>query len=369
MSEAWDEIRQWREYRPTPLVDLDGLAGALGVGRIYYKDESERLGLGSFKALGGAYGVLKFLQKELSRRAGKAISMESIRRGDCRDIVRGITVVAATDGNHGRSVAWGAQLFGCSCRIYVHSEVSRGRVEAIEEYGAEIVRIDGNYDESVRLADYEATANGWHMISDTSYEGYTEIPPYILAGYTVMAEEIAAELEGAGKPLPSHVFLQGGVGGLASAVCAHSWQSLGADRPRFIIAEPELAPCLLESCIRGAPATVDVIEETIMRGLSCGKASTLSWEIIGKAADDFLTLSESGIPDMMRLLARGAFGAPKIVAGETGVVGLAALAAVQRDEALSASLGLDENSVVLLFGTEGATDPEVYARIIDGASG
>lgn len=361
-AQAYAEITRWQDYQATELYDLNNLASELNVAQILYKDEGTRLGFGSFKALGGAYGVLKFLQHKLSANSGQSISMESIRRGEHRELATEFTVVTATDGHHGRSIAWGAQRFGCHCRIYIHSEVSKGRQQAMEELGATVIRIKGNYNDSVHLAASDAEEHGWHIVSDTSYEGYTEIPRHILAGYTVMAEEISIQL--IHHLQPSHIFLQGGVGGLASALCAYFWQHYGTQRPKVVVIEPDRAPCLMASAIAGKPTTVEVTEETIMAGLSCGEVSMLSWQILAAGTDDFLSIPDDQVPHMMARLAEGRHGDPCIIAGESAVAGLAALVAARQDAQISESLGLDSRSRILLIGTEGATDPEIYQAII-----
>lgn len=364
MAEAQREIRQWENYAPTALYSLKALADIAGAASVSYKDEGTRFGLGSFKALGGAYGLLKLLQSELSRKTGQLVSFEDIRNGQYAGLMSEITAVTATDGNHGRSVAWGAKMFGCKCRIYIHSEVSHGRQRAMEVLGAKVVRIAGNYDASVQRAAADADENGWHVVSDTSYEGYTVIPKYVLAGYSVMMDEVICQFEGV--PKPTHVFLQGGVGGLASAVCAFFWQKYGIDRPKIIVVEPDRAPCLFASAVAGKPMKVDVTEETIMAGLSCGEVSILSWEILRQGADGFVTIADDKIPNLMLYLASGQQGDPKIVAGESAVAGLGGLLAAARNKHVVSALGLSADSHILLIGTEGATDPELYQQIIDG---
>jgi len=361
-EQAYNEIRQWQDYQPTPLLSLCHIAEQLGVAELYYKDEGPRLGLGSFKALGGAYGVLQLLQQKLSEKVGTKVSFEDIRGGKYHKLTRELTVITATDGNHGRSVAWGAKLFGCSCRIYIHAEVSEERQKAMEELGAKVIRIKGNYDDSVDLAASESITHDWFIVSDTSYEGYTEIPRHIMAGYTVMVKEIISQL--GQKPLPTHILLQGGVGGLAGAVSACFWEEFSDKCPRIIIVEPDRAACLMASAIAGKATSVEVTEETIMAGLSCGKVSMLAWEIIDQAADDFLVIPDDTIPDMMRLLAKGYNDGNQIVAGESAVAGLAAILAAHQDKEKFEALGLNTESRVLLIGTEGATDPAIYNNIV-----
>ena len=363
--EAQREIATWPGYQATPLHRLSGLARRLGVAEVFYKDEGGRFGLGSFKALGGAYQVLCLLRREVGRRLGRAVSFAEIKSGEHRALTEAVTVVTATDGNHGRSVAWGAQMFGCPARIYIHAEVSRGRQEAMEAFGARVIRIDGNYDESVHQAAAEAEANGWFVVSDTSYEGYMELPRAVMEGYSVMAEEILAQLPD-GAP-PSHVFVQGGVGGIAGMVCGYFWDRLNERRPRFAVVEPDRAACLLESALAGRPTAIQIAEETVMAGLSCGEVSLLAWPILAAGADHFMALPDELVAPMMRLLAAGADGDPPVVAGESAVAGLAALVAARQSTDLSRILGLDDQSRVLLIGTEGATDPGIYREIVGRA--
>lgn len=361
-DKAYHVIRTWDGYIPTPLINLSGLANEVGLGGIYYKHEGPRFGLGSFKALGGAYSVLRLLSQEIEKATGEIPTDDDIAAGKYKNIAKGITVATATDGNHGRSVAWGAQKFGCPCFIYMHTEVSPGRAKAVENYGATVVWIDGNYDESVHKAAADAEANGWFIVSDTSYEGYTELPKNVMAGYTVMTAEIIQQL--ASKNLPSHVFVQGGVGGLAGAICAHLWQTMGDKRPHFIIVEPDRADCLYQSGVNGKPTVVHIEKETIMAGLSCGEISSLGWEILKGGTQDFMTITDDLIAPTMKLLAQGIGGDKPLVAGESAVAGLAgALAAIENTE-IAKALNLDRTSTILVFGTEGATDPEIYEAIV-----
>ncbi len=233
------EITAWDGYAPTPLVSLSAIAAEVGVGEILYKDEGPRFGLGSFKALGGSYAALRVLQREISKRLGKDVSLADIRHGKYADECAAITLVSASDGNHGRSLAWGCKRFGVPCRIYVHAEVSEGHALAMRGLGADVVRIEGDYDESVLLAKSEAEDNGWFVVSDTSWPSYSLPPRGVMCGYGVMVQEVCDALDQA----PTHVFLQGGVGGLAAGVIAALRQYWGEASPRPIIVEPELA-CL-----------------------------------------------------------------------------------------------------------------------------
>ena len=366
VTTATTEIRQWPNYASTALHRLDGLAQKLNVGAVYYKDESTRFGLGSFKALGGAYAVLCLLQKELSKTMQKEVTFDEIRSGSLKASAEKITVATATDGNHGRSVAWGAQQFGCQCIIYIHAEVSEGRKAAMEAFGATVTRVNGNYDVSVNEVASDAQDNGWFIVSDTSNPSYVDLPKNVVAGYAVFMEEVMESLAEDNHPdsALTHVFLQGGVGGLASAVCGFLWQKLGKNRPRFIVVEPNRADCLYQSAVSGQPIVVNITQETVMAGLSCGEVSYLAWKILDACVDDFMTITDELVAPVMVQLADGLAGADPIVAGESAVAGLSALMATEYRPELKLSLGLDANSRVLVIGTEGATDPDIYSRIV-----
>jgi diaminopropionate ammonia-lyase len=360
------EIGQWPGYEPTPLRSLDRLAGALGINAVLYKDESGRFGLGSFKALGGAYAVIRLLSDKLG------MSMADIRAGRGREAARAITVTTATDGNHGRSVAWGARRAGCRCRIYIHAKVSEGRARAMADLGAEVVRIDGDYDASVHLCARESEANGWVMVSDTSYDGYLDIPRQVMAGYATMATEALAQAAAqaasqGGGPI-THVFVQAGVGGLAAALAARVWMEAGtgpeARLPRFVVIESEHAACLMKSARRGVPATVKIRHETVMAGMSCGEVSLVAWEILRRATSDFVTISDGVVAPAMRMLASGAAGSGEIEAGECSVPGPVALIAACCNHDMRARMRLDAESRVLVIGSEGATDPAIYREIL-----
>ena len=364
---ALAEIQSWPGYSPTPLRALPGMARAAGIGELLYKDESGRFGLGSFKALGGAYAVYRYLVRELIARGVEApVSAAELMAGKHGSILSTLTVAGATDGNHGRAVAWGAQMFGCACVIFIHANVSSAREAAIASYGATVVRVDGNYDDSVERARVDARAHGWQVVSDTSYPGYEEVPREVMSGYTVMVDEILGALPDA-RP-PTHVFVQGGVGGLAAAVCAPLWWKYGASRPRLIIVEPENAACLYASAVAGRQVHIEGSLETVMAGLSCGEPSLVAWPLLSAGTHFFMHLDDDAALAAMRRLAAGEAGDVPIVGGESGVAGLAGLLAVCGDSEAARRLGLDEHARVLVFGTEGDTDAELYTRIV-GESG
>jgi diaminopropionate ammonia-lyase len=353
-EQAEREIRGWPGYGPTPLRRLEGVARELGLSTVAYKDESARFGLGAFKALGGAYGVWRVLQRaEGSRRegaSGREVATDSE-----------VTVTCATAGNHGRAVAWGAELFGCGCVVHLPRSVSPARATAIAEHGAEIVRYDASYDETVALAHRRADEEGWIMVSDTSRPGYTEIPRDVMQGYTVLVEEALRQMSDDGPP--THAFVQAGVGGLAAAVCAHLWETLGADRPIFVVVEPHSAACFYESARAGRRLTLATPIETLMSGLACAEPSLLAWEILDVGADFYLTIPDGAVVDEIRRLASPTV-CGGIVAGESGPAGLAALRSAAADPASRERLGLDGDARVLTIGTEGATDPDRWREIV-----
>lgn len=359
--EAIKSITSWPSYAPTNLHRLDDLTKDCGFGEIWYKDEATRFGLKSFKALGGAYAVARQLQDIIEAKTGAEPTITDILNGTYKDAISEIVVTCATDGNHGRSVAWGAQMFGCRCVIYIHRDVSEGRKQAMEAFGAEVIRIAGNYDESVRLADSEAKAKGRIIVSDTSYEGYMDVPKDVALGYTVMLSETVDQL---GGDIPTHVFIQGGVGGLASAVTGYFWDLWGEKRPRIVVVEPEQANCLQKSAQAGHPVTVEGDLDTLMAGLACGEVSLLGWQILSNGADDFVTMSENMVAPVMQFLARGYKSDAKIEAGESAVAGLGAAILASQDREMTAKLGLNDQSRILVIGTEGATDPEMYERLV-----
>jgi len=360
-EKALTTISSWPNYEASPLHLLQTMAKAADIAQIYYKDESTRFGLKSFKALGGAFAVTRFVQQHLAAINGTEPTMDELLSGQFKHQLKDVVVSCATDGNHGRSVAWGAQMFGCQCIIYIHRDVSPARQSAMEAYAAQVIRITGNYDESVRQAAADAKQFNRVIISDTSYEGYTEIPANVALGYTVMLAEIVQQLA---DEIPTHVFVQAGVGGLAAAVCGYFWDLWGAQRPRFVIVEPEQANCLQASAKAGKLTVIEGDLDTIMAGLACGEVSQIAWQILAQGADDFITLSEDAIaPSMIALQQNN----PSIEAGESAVAGLAACLAAAANAPWREALGLTQQSRVLVLGTEGATDPDLYQKLVFGA--
>jgi diaminopropionate ammonia-lyase len=362
LAQARKCISAWPDYAPTPLISLPGLAAALDIGAIYYKQEAERFGLRSFKPLGGAYAVQRCLMRALSEQLGRDVTPEQILNHDHGALASSITVTAATDGNHGRSVAWGARMFGCRCIIYINEAVSEARERAIAAYGAEVRRNPGSFDDAVRTAFESARREGWHIIPDTSDGDIVVAPRDVTQGYAVMAAEAIEQLpEGES---PSHMFLQAGVGGMAAAVCAEFWQAFDTNRPKTTIVEPEQCACWFASLTAGKPVAITGDVDSFMGGLACGEPSTLAWEILSIGANTAMTLNDAAAKSAMCLLAEGIGGDPCIVGGESGVAGLAGLVTCALDLDARRRLALNEHSHVILFGSEGATDEEMYRQVV-----
>ncbi|RUM22160.1 diaminopropionate ammonia-lyase [Rhizobium vallis] len=360
---AAEEVERHLSFRenhaPTPLVALPGLAREIGVAAIHVKDEGHRLGLGSFKALGGAYAVIRLVLEEAEQRLGRVVDMAELHSEEVRAIARGMTVACATDGNHGRSVAQGAQLVGARAAILVHTGVSNERVAAIARFGAEMIRVEGSYDDSVREAAWVAEAKGWTIVSDTSWPGYERIPGLVMQGYTALVREALKQMP---EP-PTHVFIQSGVGGIAAAVAGHLAIELGDLRPVFTVVDPARAACLFETARAGRPVTIAHGEPTVMAMLECYEPSLVAWRILSRAADAFMTVDEADATGIMNRLARPHSGDPAVVAGESGGVGLAAAVKAVADPAIRATLAIDQRSRIFVVNTEGATDPGKYEEI------
>ncbi|MEM7404939.1 MAG: diaminopropionate ammonia-lyase [Pseudomonadota bacterium] len=359
-ASARSEIETWPGYAPTPCVALPGLAAHLQLGALHYKDEGGRFGLGSFKALGGAYAVFRVLADAVRDATGDYPEAAALAAGALQEVTRSFTVCCATDGNHGRAVAWGAQQFGCQAVIFVHETVSEGRVEAMARYGAEVIRHPGNYDETVARAAEDAAANGWTVVSDTAWPGYMEIPRYVMHGYCLMCAEALRQL---GEP-PTHVLVPAGVGGVAAAVTAATWWAFHADRPRIIVVEPDNAACLMESAAAGELTALHGDIETVMAGLSCGEPSPLAWPVLHAGAHDFVAVSDAEAVEAMRTLANPVGDDAAVVSGESAASTIAVLEKALRAPSLRDALQLTGDSRVLAFGTEGDTDPVLYESLV-----
>lgn len=356
------QIRQRENYAVTPLHVLPALAAELGIGAVFIKDEGHRLGLGSFKALGGSYVVVRLVLEEASRQLGRAVDIAELQAPGVRAVAGSMTFSCATDGNHGRSVAQGAQLVGAQAAIFVHSGVSEERIAAIARFGATMIRAEGTYDDSVAEAARVSAEKGWSVVSDTSWPGYERIPGLVMQGYTALVAEALRQMP---EP-PTHVFVQVGVGGIAAAVAAHFALVLGEKRPVFVAVDPARAACMFESARAGEPIKAEVSEPTVMAMLDCYEPSLVAWRILSRVADAFMTVEDADAVAVMNRLARPAGHDPVVVAGESGGAGLAGLIAAAADPAIRGKLALDATSRVFVVNTEGATDPARYAELVHG---
>jgi len=362
-SRQW--LAGWKRLNTgaTPLYALPDLAAELGVAQLSVKDESVRSELGSFKALGAPIALVRLILRTFPE---QQFDPRGLLEGRYADLLGHFSVVSATDGNHGKGLAAAAQSIGCRCVIVLHANVSIEREQAIAAYGAQIVRIAGNYDESVEHAAELAASNGWTVVSDTSYEGYEVIPRDVMQGYGTIAAEIVEAT--AGQAPFTHVFLQGGVGGLAAGIVSYLWEHYGEQRPVFIMVEPEQADCLYQSAVLGRPARATGSVDSVMAGLACGETSPLAWRFLEPSVDYFMTVRDDQAVAAMRRLAAGSAGDIPLVAGESGVAGLAGLVQLVQGAGAAADLGLDSNARVLFISTEGATAPGVYAELLGEAA-
>ncbi len=317
-------------HGPTPLYSLPNLAARLGVGEIRVKDESQRFGFGAFKALGGVFAVHEYVAAHPEQGAAETV------------------FTTASSGNHGRSVALGAQSVGASCTIFLPRFTSAEKEAAIRARGAEVIRVDGDYEAAVAQCRLQAEEKGWIIISDTSWEGYEATPRDVMRGYTQLADEIVRQW----KAAPTHVFVQAGVGGLAAALIGHLWAVL-PHRPVFVVVEPQSADCWFQSNLAGKPALASGNAETAMGGLACREISPLTWPVVGLGTDWFMTIEEDHVMPARHLLAHPLESDPPIASGPSGCAGLAGLTRVCTEDAAFKALHLDGRSRVLLINSEG----------------
>lgn len=357
-SRSW--LSTWNKINDgTPLHSLPGLASELRVSSIKVKDESVRSELGSFKALGAPIALVRLILRTFP---DCNFDPRLLLCGEYQRELASFAVVSATDGNHGKGLAAAAKDIGCKCVIVLHANVSIEREDAIAAYGAEIVRITGNYDESVEHAAELASDNGWIVVSDTSYEGYEIIPRDVMQGYGTIAAEIIDSLED-GEDF-THVFLQGGVGGLAAGIVSYFWEFYGSNLPTFVVVEPAQADCLYQSAIAGKAAKATGSVDSVMAGLACGETSPLAWKFLQPTVDFFMTISDDeAVASMRRLAVENGSDIP-LVSGESAVAGLSALKRVVESGSLAADIGINSDSRVLLISTEGATAPKVFEDLV-----
>ncbi len=332
LSHAIDVVAGWPGYSPTPLVELPALARGLGVARVMYKDESGRFGIGSFKALGGCFGTSSAL----------AIREGGLQKSNAPHLC------CASDGNHGRAVAWAARTIGARATVFVPDACSDQRAAAIGALGSDIIRVRGSYEDALHQSVAAARRNGWILVSDTAFPGCDDVPAFIMSAYQIIARELSERITG----LPSHIFVQAGTGGLAAAICAYFWERCGRQRPVFTVVESDAAACLFESAKQGRRVHVDGPHNTAMAGLACGEASTLAWDILATGADAFASISDAEAFQSMQALASGGYGA-RCFAGESGIAGLCGLSAIAADAVSRKTLGITAESVLVAIGTEG----------------
>ena len=338
IDDAYSSIKKWDGYSPTPLINLGKLSKELNLKNIFYKDESKRFDLKSFKALGGAYAVEK-------------ISKEN------KDII----VSTATAGNHGRSVAWGAKRLGLKCKIFISEFVSDERGRAMENLGAEVIKVNGNYEKSLIECIKQSTENGWQIVQDVAWDNYLSIPKYTMAGYSVMMKEIFDQLQ---NNQITHIILQAGVGGMAGAMIAGIARYL-TNIPTTMVVEPDSAACVLESIKTGKIEKIDIKRESLMGGMSCGEVSLVPWEILKNSVKYCISLPDDDIAKTMKFLGNAIFSNEKIIAGENSAPGVISLIASCEDQKIKKELNLNSKSNVLVIGCEGDTDKEMYKKLIN----
>lgn len=357
------EITNLPGYQPTPLIALNGLASASGIDALWCKHEGYRFEVGSFKPTGPVYAMLSVLKGEIKKATGvEIVTTQDLINRKYESVTQAIVVSAATSGNHGRALAWGARMFGCRCIIYMNDGVSAGREEAIAAYGAEVVRVPGNYDRAVQRSFADAERLGYFVVSDDKSAEYPHISREIMQGYAMVADEMIQQFSDA-QP-PTHVFVPGGGGRFAGATCGHLWEQCASNPPRVVVVEPTTSACLYQSAVESRAATVSGDGRSVMDGLVVESASSQAWDILRNGTFAFLTIPDEAAVDAIRQAATGVGGDPPVVIGETGIAGWAGFLAAIRDENLCQQLELDGNSRGVIIATEGATDPEVYRRLV-----
>jgi diaminopropionate ammonia-lyase len=370
---TWEEANRARNfhrtidgYRETPLVSLPNLAEYWGLGGVYVKDESHRFGLNAFKVLGGSYAIGRYLAERLGMDISE-LPFGRLRSGDLRSRLGDIAFVTATDGNHGRGVAWTASRLGFRSIVYMPAGSSPTRLEAIRRAGAEAEILDMNYDDCVRHAVRMAERHGWVVVQDTAWEGYETIPLWIMQGYASLAVEAIEQFKALGVPKPTHILLQAGVGSFAGAVAALFASVYGDERPAIVIVEPNKADCLYRSAVAGERRIVEGAMDTIMAGLACGEPNPIAWQLLRRFGDMFVSCPDSVAAMGMRMLGNPLKGDPAVISGESGAVTAGLLDHLMTDPAMAeakARLGLDLSSRVLLISTEGDTDPSRYRDVV-----
>ena len=338
IDEAYKIISDWENYTPSPLLLLDKLSTELKLKRIFYKDESKRFHLKSFKALGGSYAV------------------EKITKGN-----KEIVISTATAGNHGRSVAWGSKKLGLKCKIFISEYVSETRAEAMRDFGADVIRVKGNYEDSLNECIKQSNQNNWQIVQDVAWKNYMLVPKLTMAGYSVMMKEISEQIN---NQKISHIILQAGVGGMAAAMVAGLARYLN-HIPQIIIVEPDSAACVLASINTGKIEKISIEKESIMGGMSCGEVSLVPWQILKKSVNYCVTVSDDYISKTIKYLANCELSYEKIIGGECSTPGIISLIGLCNDAKIRKKINLNEDSNVLLFGCEGDADEELYQKLLN----
>ena len=337
MDEAYKTISSWDNYFPTPLISLNKLSKELKLNKIFYKDESKRFHLKSFKALGGAYAV------------------EKVTKGN-----KNIVISTATAGNHGRSVAWGSKKLELKCKIFISEYVSEFRAQAMRNFGADVIRVNGNYDNSLKECIKKSKENNWQIVQDVAWQDYKLVPKLTMAGYSVMMKEISEQIK---NQKISHIILQAGVGGMAAAMVAGIAKYLD-NVPKIIVVEPENAACVMESIKTGKIEKISIKKESIMGGMSCDKVSLLPWEILKNSISYCVTVPDNYISKTVKFLANSQFSKEKIIGGECSTPGIISLISLNNDAKIKREINLNETSNILLFGCEGDADEELYQKLL-----
>ena len=366
--EKAEEIQSFHKsfpmYEPTPLACLSDTAKELGLGAVYVKDESYRFGLNAFKVLGGSYAIGNYLAGRLGKTAGE-MEYKDLISSETREKLGDVTFVTATDGNHGRGVAWTARQFHQKAVVYMPKGSAAERLANIQAEGAEASITDLNYDDAVRLANSQAEKNGWVMVQDTAWEGYEDIPTWIMQGYGSKRLEAWQQL----PEKPTHIFLQAGVGSMAGAVAGLFTNIYGSERPVITIVEPNKADCLYQTAEAddGTRHFVTGDMDTIMAGLACGEPCSIGWEVLKQCVDHFISCPDYAAAEGMRILGNPAGADRKVVSGESGAAAFGCVAEIMTNPELADlknQLGLDETPRVLFCSTEGDTDKENYKAIV-----
>ena len=337
LEDAYKTISKWQKYQPTPLESLNKLSKELNLKNIFYKDESKRFGLKSFNALGGAYAV------------------EKITKGE-----KGITVSTATAGNHGKSVAWGAQNLGLDCKIFISENVSETRADEMRNLGAEVVRVKGNYEDSLNVCKEESKKKNWEIIQDVAWPDYELVPKFTMAGYSTMIKEISVQT----NEYITHIFMQAGVGGMAAGLIA-GVANYFKKVPKIIIVEPENANCVMQSIKNNSPTRVDIEKESIMGGMSCGEVSLIPWQILNNSVNSCISVSDKFVSQTVAMLADKVLSDISIIGGECSTPGITSLISCCNNEETKSALEINENSNILLIGCEGSADIELYQKLLN----